>query len=158
MMPRRTELCFQFMGEPLLAVLLTYLICTTFQSSVLSEFFKATVGDLLTILSQVMFPASVAVWISYVNIISGKFGDYIRHRGELEAFNWLFLVPIVVFAITSIALVFLRYSPGGFVATASLFLIVLSTLNLVTLVLNLTTIVRLYGAFRDELGKRGIEA
>lgn len=121
----------------------------------LCSFLALTVGEWLTVMSQVLFPAGIAVWLTVVNITGGAFGDYLRFSGNDKLLSTAFVFPVVLFAMTSVWLIVAKGAPSEISALIAYFLLAYSGIVFVTLITNLAAVIRLYGGFRVEIRKRG---
>lgn len=116
-------------------------------------FLKETVSDLLSVTGQVLFPAAVAIWITYVNIESTSFGDYLRFKRAAHVFHFGFIYPCLVFFATTVSLIFPKGTKFLMFVDGVVFLLAYCVAVFFTMVFNVTTVMRLYGAFRVELEK-----
>lgn len=116
-------------------------------------FFRETASDWLAVTGQVLFPAAVAIWITYVNIESTSFGDYLRYQGAARAFHLGFIYPSLVFFVTTIFLIVAKGTKFLFMPDLAVFLLAYCVAVFLAMVLNVATVIRLYGAFRMELEK-----
>lgn len=117
------------------------------------SFLKETVSDLLSVTGQVLFPAAVAIWITYVNIESTSFGDYLRFKRAAQVFHLGFVYPCLVFFATTVSLIVFKGTKFMIFAELVVFLLAYCIAVFFTMVLNVATVMRLYGAFRVELEK-----
>lgn len=117
------------------------------------SFLKETVSDLLSVSGQVLFPAAVAIWITYVNIESTSFGDYLRFKRAAQVFHLGFIYPCLVFFATTVSLIVFKGTKFTMLADLVVFLLGYCIAVFLTMVLNVATVMRLYGAFRVELEK-----
>lgn len=117
------------------------------------SFLKETVSDLLSVSGQVLFPAAVAIWITYVNIESTSFGDYLRFKRAAQVFHLGFIYPCLVFFTTTVSLIVFKGTKFTLFADLVVFLLAYCIAVFFTMVLNVATVMRLYGAFRVELEK-----
>lgn len=117
------------------------------------SFLKETVSDLLSVSGQVLFPAAVAIWITYVNIESTSFGDYLRYKHAAEVFHLGFIYPCLVFFAVTVSLIVFKGTKFTMFADLVVFLLAYCISVFFTMVLNVATVMRLYGAFRVELEK-----
>ena len=115
------------------------------------SFLKETVSDLLSVSGQVLFPAAVAIWITYVNIESTSFGDYLRFKRAAQVFHIGFIYPCLVFFATTVSLIVFKGTKFTMFADLVVFLLAYCIAVFITMVLNVATVMRLYGAFRVEL-------
>lgn len=118
-----------------------------------TAFVRNTASDWLAVTGQVLFPAAVAVWITYVNIESSSFGDYLRYRFAAGAFHFSFAYPGFVFFAATVSLIFTKGTELTWMPALSVFLLAYSMAVFVAMVLNVATVMRLYGAFRAEMAK-----
>lgn len=117
------------------------------------SFLKETVSDLLSVSGQVLFPAAVAIWITYVNIESTSFGDYLRFKRADQVFHLGFIYPCLVFFVTTISLIVFKGTKFTIFFDLVVFLLAYCIAVFFTMVSNVATVMRLYGAFRVELEK-----
>lgn len=117
------------------------------------SFLKETVSDLLSVSGQVLFPAAVAIWITYVNIESTGFGDYLRFKRADQVFHFGFIYPCLVFFATTVSLIVLKGTKFTVFVDLVVFLLAYCIAVFFTMVSNVATVMRLYGAFRVELEK-----
>jgi len=117
------------------------------------SFLKETVSDLLSVSGQVLFPAAVAIWITYVNLESTSFGDYLRFKRAAQVFHLGFIYPCLVFFATTASLIVLKGTKFTMFADLVVFLLAYCIAVFLTMVLNVATVMRLYGAFRVGLEK-----
>ena len=115
------------------------------------SFLKETVSDFLSVSGQVLFPAAVAIWITYVNIESTSFGDYLRFKRAAQVFHIRFIYPCLVFFATTVSLIVFKGTKFTMFADLVVFLLAYCIAVFITMVLNVATVMRLYGAFRVEL-------
>lgn len=115
------------------------------------SFLKEAVSDLLAVTGQVLFPAAVAIWITYVNIESTNFGDYLRFKRAAQVFHLGFVYPCLVFFATTVSLIVFKGTKFTIFADVIVFLLAYCVAVFLTMVLNVATVMRLYGAFRVEL-------
>lgn len=113
-----------------------------------TKFLRDTATDWLTVTGQVLFPASIAIWITYVNIESSSFGDYLRFKKESQPLHFTFAYPAVVFFVSTLSLIFLKGTSHGIFPNLALFLLSYSSAVFLSMIFNVTSIMRLYGAFR----------
>jgi len=118
-----------------------------------ATFIRDTAGDWMAVTGQVLLPASVAIWITYVNIESTNFGDYLRYRRATGAFQLSFIYPCFVFFAATVALIFTKGTRLSFLPSISIFLLMYSAAVFTAMVLNVASVMRLYGAFRIEFEK-----
>ena len=114
-------------------------------------FLRETATDLLAVTGQVLFPSAVAVWITYVNIESTSFGDYLRFQGAARAFHLGFIYPSLTFFATTVALIVIKGTKFLVMTDLVIFLLAYCVVVFFVMVLNVATVMRLYGAFRVEL-------
>ena len=117
------------------------------------SFLKETVSDFISVTGQVLFPAAVAIWITYVNIESTSFGDYLRFKRAAKIFHVGFIYPCLVFFATTISLIVFKGTKFMMFADLVVFLLAYCIAVFLTMVLNVATLMRLFGAFRVELEK-----
>lgn len=117
------------------------------------SFLKETASDLLSVAGQVLFPAAVAIWITYVNIESTRFGDYLRFKRAAQVFHLGFIYPCLVFFTTTVSLIVLKGTKFMLFTDLVVFLLAYCIAVFLTMILNVSTVMRLYGAFRVELEK-----
>ena len=117
------------------------------------SFLKETVSDFISVTGQVLFPAAVAIWITYVNIESTSFGDYLRFKRAAKIFHVGFIYPCLVFFATTISLIVFKGTKFMMFADLVVFLLAYCIAVFLTMVLNVATVMRLFGAFRVELEK-----
>lgn len=117
------------------------------------SFLRETVSDLLSVTGQVLFPAAVAIWITYVNIESTNFGDYLRFQRAARVFHLGFIYPCLVFFATTVSLIVVKGTKFSLLTDLVVFLLAYCIAVFLTMVLNVATVMRLYGAFRAELEK-----
>lgn len=118
-------------------------------------FIRASASDWLAVTGQVLFPAAVAIWITYVNIESSQFGDYLRYRQAAGAFHFVFAYPGLVFFGATISLIFAKSTELAFMPGIAIFLLAYSVAVFLVMILNIATVMRLYGVFRVELLREG---
>ena len=127
------------------------------------KFLRDTATDWLTVTGQVLFPASVAIWITYVNVESSRFGDYLRYRKASQPLHFTFAYPVVVFFVATLSLIFLKGTTLSIFPNLALFLLGYSGAVFLSMIFNVTSIMRLYGTFRglverekqQDIGKYG---
>ena len=117
----------------------------------IDQFFERTISDWLTITSQVLFPAGVAIWITYVNLETTEFGDYLNHTGVEKAYSAAFVLPSAIFFLTSVVLVAYKGSKIAILSYASVFLLAYSLAMAFSLISNTAAVIRLYRRFKIEL-------
>ena len=117
------------------------------------ELVGKTASDWLAVTGQVLFPAAVAIWITYVNIESTSFGDYLRYQGAARVFHFVFIYPSLVFFVTTVSLIVVKGTKFQFMTDFAVFLLAYCVAVFLVMVLNVATVMRLYGAFRMELEK-----
>jgi len=115
------------------------------------DFMRESASDWLTVTGQVLFPAAIAIWITYVNLESTTFGGYLRYRNVSGAFHFSFVYPAFVFFGTTVMLIFVKGTQVFWIPNAAIFLLGYSAAVFLAMVLNVTTLMRLYGTFRMEL-------
>ena len=116
-------------------------------------FIRDTASDWIAVTGQVLLPASVAIWITYVNIESTNFGDYLRYRRAAGAFQFSFTYPCLVFFIATCSLIFTKGTKVSVMPDVSIFLMAYSVAVFFVMILNVGSVMRLYGAFRIEMEK-----
>ncbi len=141
-------------GELLFSALLFAAILLVFEQPSLLGFMVKTAGDWITIASQVFFPASIAIWITFVNLEATKFGEYLRHFGNDLTFRLSFIFPVLLFALTCFILVLYKGIESPILANLAIFAIVYSGVALFILVRNVTEFMRIYGEFREQMRSR----
>lgn len=137
--------------ELVLAVCVSVLIWLVWDKPIVDGFFEQTISDWLTITGQVLFPAGVAIWITYVNLESSEFGDYLRHVGIEKAYSAAFVLPSVIFFLTSIVLITYKGTKTVTLSYASVFLLAYSLAMVFSLISNIAAVIRLYRQFKIEL-------
>ena len=125
-------------------------LCVLFftEEAARAKFLRDTATDWLAVSGQVLFPAAVAIWITYVNIESSSFGDYLRYQKASQPFHLAFIYPAVVFFTTTLALIFAKGTAVTNLPAIAVFLLGYSSVVFVSMILNVTAVMRLYGAFR----------
>lgn len=118
-----------------------------------SSFVRDTASDWISVTGQVLFPAAVAIWITYVNIESSQFGDYLRYVKAAGPLHFGFAYPSLVFLATTIVLIFTKGTKLAFMPNVAVFLLLYSTAVFFVMVLNVASLLRLYGGFRAELAR-----
>lgn len=146
-------LVWGWLVELVLSVLLVLAVGWIWNAENVAAFLMATASDWLTVTGQVLFPASVAIWITYVNLASAEFGDYLRFINRERGFSAAFVFPVFVFFLSTISLIFYRGTNAAWLLWWIVFVLAYSTALTISLVGNLTSLVRLYGAFKGELRK-----
>jgi hypothetical protein len=144
-------------GELLFSSLLFAATLLVVEQSSLLSFVAKTAGDWITIASQVFFPASIAIWITFVNLEATKFGEYLRHFGNDVTFRLSFIFPVVLFALTCFVLVLYRGIESSILANLAIFAVVYSGVALFILVRNVTEFMRIYGEYRKQMRSKGEE-
>ncbi len=104
------------------------------EEQVRTAFIRSTATDWLAVTGQVLFPAAVAVWITYVNIESSSFGDYLRFRNAAGAFHFGFAYPAFIFFAATVSLIFTKGTVLAWMPSLSVFLLAYSTAVFVTMV------------------------
>lgn len=72
------RLIWGFAVEVALGALIFLCVLFFTEEAARTKFLRDTATDWLAVSGQVLFPAAVAIWITYVNIESSSFGDYLR--------------------------------------------------------------------------------
>ena len=137
--------------EIVFGIVLSTIVFLFFDEPQRISFLKETVSDLLSVSGQVLFPAAVAIWITYVNIESTSFGDYLRFKRAAQVFHIGFIYPCLVFFATTVSLIVFKGTKFTMFADLVVFLLAHCIAVFITMVLNVATVMRLYGAFRVEL-------
>lgn len=155
------KLTWYYSAEMVLAAMCTVFIWILTSESSVNDFLHKTVGDWISVAGQVLFPASVAVLTVYVNLSTGRFGDYLNKLGKekfyLHGFTW----PVAIFAATTLCLIFFRGIESGEVAQilrwATIYLLFWSGAASVVMIANLVQVVRLFRKFQlllEEINKK----
>lgn len=139
--------------ELALAVCVSVWIWLVWGKASVEDFFELTASDWLTITGQVLFPAGVAIWITYVNLEASDFGDYLRHVGVEKAYSAAFILPSMAFFLTSVVLIAYKGSKTGALLYASVFLLAYSLAMVFSLISNTAAVIRLYRQFKIELDR-----
>lgn len=137
--------------ELALAVGISVFVWLLWDMPIIGGFFEQTVSDWLTVTGQVLFPAGVAIWITYVNLESSEFGDYLRHAGVEKAYSAAFVLPSTIFFLTTVVLIAYKGSKAAPLLYASVFLLSYALAMVFSLVSNITAVVRLYRQFQIAL-------
>ncbi len=140
--------------ELALAFFVSVLVWLVWDKPIVDRFFEHTSSDWLTITGQVLFPAGVAIWITYVNLQSSEFGDYLRHVGVEKAYSAAFVLPSVVFFLTSIVLITYKGTKSVTLSHASVFLLAYSLAMVFSLISNTAAVIRIYRQFTIELERQ----
>ena len=85
------------------------------------------------------------------NIESTSFGDYLRFKRAAQVFHIGFIYPCLVFFATTVSLIVFKGTKFTMFADLVVFLLAYCIAVFITMVLNVATVMRLYGAFRVEL-------
>lgn len=117
------------------------------------SFLRETVSDLISVTGQVLFPAAVAIWITYVNIESTNFGDYLRYQGATRVFHLSFIYPCLVFFTTTAFLIVIKGTKFLIFTDVVIFLLAYCIAVFFTMILNVASVMKLYGSFRVELAE-----
>ena len=144
-------------GELFFSSLLFIVILLSVEQPSLMSFMAKTAGDWITIASQVFFPASIAIWITFVNLEATKFGEYLRHFENDVTFRLSFISPVLLFAATCFVLVLYKGTESSVLANLALFAVVYSGVALFILVRNVTEFMRIYGEYRKQMRSKGEE-
>ena len=139
--------------ELIFGAVLFVALCLFVDEPARAAFLRETVSDLLAVTGQVLFPAAVAIWITYVNIESTNFGDYLRFQRAARVFHLGFIYPGFIFFATTVSLIVVKGTKFLVMTDLVMFLLVYCIAVFFTMVLNVATVMRLYGAFRVELEK-----
>jgi hypothetical protein len=137
--------------ELILAICLSVLIWLIWDKPTIDHFFELTISDWLTVTSQVLFPAGVAIWITYVNLETTEFGDYLNHAGVEKAYSAAFVLPSAVFFLTSTVMIAYKGSSIAMLSYASVFLLTYSLAMVFSLISNTAAVIRLYRRFKIEI-------
>lgn len=148
-----TRLLWGTFIEITFGVVLFIVICLITDDALRSSFLRDTASDWISVTGQVLFPAAVAIWITYVNIESSQFGDYLRYVKAAGPLHFGFAYPSLVFLATTIALIFTKGTKLAFMPNVAVFLLLYSTAVFFVMVLNVASLLRLYGGFRAELAR-----
>ncbi len=154
------KLTWYYSAEMVLAAMCTVLVSMLISEASVNDFLYKTVGDWISVAGQVLFPASVAVLTVYVNLSTGRFGDYLNKLGKekfyLHGFTW----PVAIFAATTLCLIFFRGIESGEVAQmlrwTTIYLLFWSGAASVVMIANLVQVVRLFRKFQlllEEINK-----
>lgn len=146
-----------YISELTLALLLTLLLFCFLTSAQLAEFINKTSEEWFAITGQVLFPAALAIWATYVNLESGEFGDYLRYQNAAEKFQQVFSFPVFIFFFATLSLIFLKGVSTWWLVYPAIFLLNYSAILFVTMTRNLLDVIRLYGRFREQLRKAEAE-
>lgn len=137
-----------YVAELILTLIIFYIFYLIFPESEINKFLNNIVSDLIGLVGPVLLPAGIAIWLTYANLESSRFGDYLRRIGKNNIFTLTFAYPIFVFLTTVVCLIFLKGSSYSPLYMISAFLTLYSFINVFTLVTNLTVVIRLYGDFK----------
>lgn len=140
-----------YAAELVLAAAITGLVLAFWDHASIDSFLAKTISDWLTVTGQVLFPAAVAIWITYVNLESSEFGDYLRHEKVEGAYSLAFRLPAIVFFSATIVLVVYRGVTIQPLLYVAVFLLSYSLALVLSLVSNVTAVIRLYRHFKIEL-------
>lgn len=96
-----------------------------------------------------LFSAGVAIWLTFVNIQSTDFGDYLRFKKKDGSYTFAFIAPMVVFFMATATLISSKGIASDAFANVAFFLLLYSGAMLFTLIRTATQMVKAYGEFRN---------
>jgi hypothetical protein len=141
-----------YLIELVLAGLFYVMIWWLWGFAAIQTFLDKTATEWAT-LTGALFTASLAIWLTFVNIRATDFGDYLDSKRAVAVYSAAFITAMVVYLAGTICLIAVKGSSNIAVGRIGLGLMLYGGINLVTLVRNATGLVRLYGIFRRELRK-----
>lgn len=102
-------------------------------------------------LTGTLFAASLAIWLTFVNIRATSFGDYLDRQRAVGVYSAAFVTAMVVHLAATICLITAKGSQEMVVAQVALALMLYGGINLITLIRNASGLVTLYSTFRRKL-------
>lgn len=148
----RLSSVWEYAGEIICAGLFSAVLFVTVPSSSIADFMDKTAREFDSLV-LVLFSASLAIWLTFVNITGSEFGGYLRYKGCLDAYNWAFLSAVVVYFLSSLSLILAVGKKQAILADTAVFFLIYGFLNLATMIRNGTGLIRLYSKFREEARK-----
>lgn len=102
-------------------------------------------------LTGILFSASLAIWLTFINIRGSLFGDYLaRKRGDM-VYSRAFLTAMIACFVATVLLIACKGMSNAMITHLAFALLICSAINLVSMIKNATDLVRLYSAFKREL-------
>lgn len=140
-----------YIGEFLLSILIVVGFSICFGIHNIVTFIGKTNDEWFSLAGQVLFPASVAIWVTYTNIAQSKFGDYLTYCKQEKYFHLAFIAPMCVQLITTIVIILNKGIINDYLKLIAGVLICYSLINLLTMIRNVTIFVKLYRKFLAEV-------
>ena len=148
-MNMRLSVIWAYAKEPLLVGLVMGILLAIAGSPPIEDFVEKT-GSQWANFTGLLFAASVAVWISYVNITASAFGEYLRTKGALLVYSNAFASALVIFFVSTAILIISTAFKSSIIADAAMFMLIYSTVNLMTMVRNGSGLVRMYALYKAK--------
>lgn len=141
---------WSFLSELALAILLLVILLLVFDKGIIVTFIDNTLSEWFSLIGQVLFPASIATWITFTNIAQSKFGDYLEYRNKEAFFRRAFLCPVVIQLSATLILILAKGSGNELIKLFATVLICYSLIVTVTMIRNSTIFISLYRKFKNE--------
>lgn len=128
---------------------LTYGLLRVFFSGEDLRAFTVSTANEWNDLTGILFSAALAIWITFVNIRSMPFGEYLHRIGAETHITVAFICAMAVFFCATLTLTTCTAVKRPEPAHVALFLLIYSIINLYTLIKNSTLLVKLYGKYNQ---------
>ena len=97
-------------------------------------------------LAGIIFTVSIAMWLTYVNVSATEFGDYLRLKKAAEHYSNALLFQIIVHFTTTVMLIIALGVSNSLIATISMYLLMFSLVNIITMMNNARDLMKLYNS------------
>lgn len=151
-MRRWLSITWAYVVEFILCVLVFVGIALVWDRTAVTRFIHDTAASWVE-LTVTLFAASLAVWLTFVNIRATEFGDYLDQRESVGVYSTALIASMIVHFTSTVLMILNVGIQNAVVAGAGLFFLIYGVVNLLTLVRNSTGLIRLYSTFRRELRK-----
>lgn len=139
--------------EIIASCLILLFLCIWLGAGAVSSFVRTAAIDIATIFSAVMFGGSLAFLWALFSKAETPFFRWLDSKGALRVYSHATAYTVAVSCSSASALVLAKYVHAEPIGLAATFLLILAVLNLYSLVINVTGIIRLNAKFeqkRDE--------
>lgn len=102
-------------------------------------------------LTGTLFAASVAAWLTFVNVRATAFGDYLDSKHAVGAYSRAFSAAMLVqFAATGV-IIAAKGTNDAVLGHIALFMLIYASVSILSLVRNASGLVVLYGVYRRSV-------
>ena len=136
-----------YFSEILLSVLMTFAMFHFLSENVIGDIIGKGASEWANLLG-VLFGASVAIWLTFVNLSSTEFGKFLHYKKVYSIFNWGFIFTSITYFIGMICFILTKGLTNSKPLTEiTVFVLIYGFINLYTLIKNTSDLIKIYHEF-----------